>query len=72
MWPISSPCGEKDDRNLRRAWTAKPNGLITIPVGTSGRDLREHRPLDNGLNPVQTFTSRPFRDVRIRRPRRRV
>ena len=69
---LISVWGEKDDRNLRRAWTAQPIGPVTIPIGTSGRELREERPLDNGLKPVQTFTSRPFRDVRIRRPGRRV
>jgi hypothetical protein len=66
---LISVCGEKDDRNPWKAWTARPNGLITIPVGTSGR---EQRLLDNRLKPVQTFTSRPFRDVRTRRARRRV
>jgi hypothetical protein len=30
---LISVCGEKGDRNLRKAWAAKLNGLITIPSG---------------------------------------
>jgi hypothetical protein len=57
---LISVCGDEEDRNLRNAWTAQPNGLITFPVETGGHELHEEPPLDDRLKSFPTFTSSPF------------
>ena len=56
---LISVYGDEHDRNLRNAWTAKPNGLITTPVETGGCELHEGHPLDDRLN-GPAFTSSPY------------